>query len=87
MVTQGDGWYAYDLSPEDLERRLDTLRLKMQRQNRSDSEVEVIVGPNRHPVNEQTTAQYESLGVAQLVVPLFGTTLEKIEERALRFLN
>ena len=87
VVTQGDGWYAYDLSPEDLERRLDTLRLKMQRQNRSDSEVEVIVGPNRHPVNEQTTAQYESLGVAQLVVPLFGATLEKIEERALRFFN
>jgi len=45
------------------------------------------VGPNRHPVNEKTIEQYSSLGVTQLVVPLYGTALSKIEQRAAQFLR
>ncbi len=65
---------------------MDTLKTKMQQVGRSDEEIELIVGPNRHPVNEQTVARYEALGVTQLVVPLFGTTIEKLEQRASQFL-
>ena len=87
VATLGDGWYAYDISPEELALRLDLLDSKMQQAGRSLDEMELIVGPNRHPVNEKTIEQYSSLGVTQLVVPLFGTALSKIEQRAAQFLR
>ena len=59
----------------------------MQQAGRSLDEMELIVGPNRHPVNEKTIEQYSSLGVTQLVVPLHGTALSKIEQRAAQFLR
>ena len=86
VATLGDGWYAYDISPEELALRLDLLDSKMQQAGRSLDQMELIVGPNRHPVNEKTIEQYSSLGVTQLVVPLYGTALSKIEQRAARFL-
>ena len=67
--------------------RLDLLHNKMQQAGRSLDEMELIVGPNRHPVNEKTIEQYSSLGVTQLVVPLYGTVLSKIEQRAAQFLR
>ena len=87
VATLGDGWYAYDISPEELALRLDLLHNKMQQAGRSLDEMELIVGPNRHPVNEKTIERYSSLGVTQLVVPLYGTVLSKIEQRAAQFLR
>ena len=87
VATLGDGWYAYDIYPEELALRLDLLYNKMQQAGRSLDEMELIVGPNRHPVNEKTIEQYSSLGVTQLVVPLYGTALSKIEQRAAQFLR
>ena len=62
VATLGDGWYAYDISPEELALRLDLLHNKMQQAGRSLDEMELIVGPNRHPVNEKTIEQYSSWG-------------------------
>ena len=87
VVRQGEGWYAYDITPEDLANRLDTLKSKMHDAGRPDKEIELIVGPNRNPVNDKTIAQYEALGVTQLVVPLFGATIEKLKSRASQFLG
>ena len=87
VATLGDGWYAYDISPEELALRLESLDSKMQQTGRSLDQIELIVGPNRHPVNEKTIEQYSSLGVTQLVVTLYGSDLAKIEQRAAQFLS
>ena len=87
MASLGDGWYAYDISPEELALKLDLLDSRMQQAGRSLDDMELIVGPNRHPVNEKTIEQYSSLGVTQVVVPLYGTALLIIEQRAAQFLR
>ena len=82
VARQGDGWYGYDMSPEMLAARLPKLDEALQAEGRSRADITLIVGPNRHPVNEQTLPQYRELGVDQLVVPLFGSSVEKLEMRA-----
>jgi alkanesulfonate monooxygenase SsuD/methylene tetrahydromethanopterin reductase-like flavin-dependent oxidoreductase (luciferase family) len=77
----GDGWYGYDLRPEDLAQRLHSLDAAMAACGRSRSEIQVIVGPNRHPVTEQTVAEYAKAGADQLVVPVFAGNLLKLEQR------
>jgi probable F420-dependent oxidoreductase len=77
----GDGWYGYDLRPEDLVQRLHSLDAALTAWGRSRSEIQVIVGPNRHPVTEQTLAEYAKAGADQLVVPVFAGNLLKLEQR------
>lgn len=81
VAAQGDGWYGYDMTPEDLAARLPALDDALAQQQRSRDEITLIVGPNRHPVTAQTVPQYRELGVDQLVVPLGASSLEKLELR------
>ena len=77
----GDGWYGYDLTPEDLGRRLNSLDAGLARTGRDRSQIQVIVGPNRHPVTEQTLYEYSAVGADQVVVPMFASNLAKLEQR------
>ena len=67
--------------------RSDLLDSKMQQAGRSLDRIDLIMGPNRHPVNEKTIEQYSTLVVTLLVMPLYGTALSKIEQRAAQFLS
>ena len=42
----------------------------------------LYVGPNRHPINAQTSSAYADLGVEQIVAPLGARTVEKLALRA-----
>ena len=77
----GDGWYGYDLTPEDLGRRLNSLDAGLASTGRDRSQIQVIVGPNRHPVTEQTLYEYSDVGADQVVVPMFASNLAKLEQR------
>ena len=77
----GDGWYGYDLTPEDLGRRLNSLDAGLASTGRDRSQIQVIVGPNRHPVTEQTLYEYSAMGADQVVVPMFASNLAKLEQR------
>lgn len=77
----GDGWYGYDLTPEDLGRRLNSLDAALASTGRDRSQIQVIVGPNRHPVTEQTLYEYSAAGADQVVVPMFASNLAKLEQR------
>ena len=77
----GDGWYGYDLTPEDLGRRLNSLDAGLATPGRDRSQIQVIVGPNRHPVTEQTLYEYSAVGADQVVVPMFASNLAKLEQR------
>ena len=77
----GDGWYGYDLTPAELGARLRELDAAMAVTGRRRSEIQIIVGPNRHPVNPQTLADYAAEGADQIVVPVFASNMAKLEQR------
>ena len=78
---RGQGWYGYDMSPQDLAARLPELDAALAQAGRSRSDIDLVVGPNSHPVNAGTIAEYRDLGVKQLVVPLFASSIAKLEVR------
>ncbi len=82
VARQGDGWYGYDMTPEQLAERLPALDAALAAEGRSREDITLIVGPNRHPVNAGTIGQYAELGVDQLVVPLFASSVDKLAVRA-----
>lgn len=82
VAQRGDGWYGYDMSPQDLAERLPVLDAALADAGRSRADIRLIVGPNRHPITPETVAQYRELGVEQLVAPLGASTVEKLELRA-----
>ena len=55
---------------------MEALRMMSERED-----ITLIVGPNRHPVTPETTVAYRDLGVDQLVVPIFGSSIDKLEVR------
>lgn len=77
----GDGWYGYDLTPEALVERLPGLDAALAASGRSRQDIQLIVGPNRHPVNPETIAAYAAAGTDQLVVPVFAGSMEKLASR------
>lgn len=87
VARQGQGWYGYDMSPETLAEKLPKLDEALAAEGRSRDDIRVFVGPNRHPVNADTVAAYAALGVEQLVVPLFGGSVEKLQARLEGLLN
>ena len=81
VAQRGDGWYAYDLSPEGLAEKLPLLDAELSNAGRSRDDVTLYVGPNRHPINDESVAAYAELGVAQIIAPLGARSLEKLEMR------
>ena len=81
VARMGDGWYGYDLTPEALLERLPGLDAALAASGRSRQDIQLIVGPNRHPVNPETIAAYAAAGTDQLVVPVFAGSIEKLASR------
>jgi len=81
VARMGDGWYGYDLTPEALVERLPGLDAALAASGRSRQDIQLIVGPNRHPVNPETIAAYAAAGTDQLVVPVFAGSMEKLASR------
>ncbi len=78
VAQRGQGWYGFDLTPEMLEAKLPVLEAELAAAGRSLDDIQLIVSPNRHPVNQQTITGYRALGVQQLVVPLGASSLDKL---------
>ena len=81
VAERGQGWYAYDISPEGLAEKLPQLDEALAKAGRTRDDITLYVGPNRHPVNDETIKAYADLGVEQLVLPLGASNLEKLEMR------
>ena len=87
VAQYGQGWYGFDLSPEMLAEKLPALDGALQDAGRTRSDIDLVVGPNRHPVNAETIPRYAELGVDQLVVPLGAGSVDKLEMRLDRLLD
>jgi probable F420-dependent oxidoreductase len=80
-ATLGDGWYGYDLSPEDVAKHLATIAKLRDEAGRGDTPVKVTVAPGRVRLDADVAAAYEAAGVEQLVVPLFGRNLDGLNRQ------
>ena len=81
VVSHGQGWYGFNMSPETLAERLQRLRELAESADRDPDSILIYVGPAGHPINPDTVGQYAQLGVDQLVVPLAAGNLEKLQAR------
>lgn len=87
VAQRGQGWYGYDMQPADMGPKLERLQSLLQSAGRDMSDIDLLVGPNRHPVTPETVAGYAAHGVTQMVVPLGASSLEKLKQRAERLLE
>lgn len=82
VATQGDGWYGYNLTPAEAKERLSRLDVLLAEQGRTRQELQIVLGAAGQPVTAQTMAEYRELGIDQLLVGVFGSSLDKLEARA-----
>ena len=70
------------MDPATLASRLTRLDELLAEQGRSRSDIEVYVGPNKHPIDAETVPAYEAAGVQQLNVMVAGRDLDGFKRRA-----
>ena len=82
VASHGQGWYGYDMAPNTVAEKLQTLDKMLAENGRSREDVAVYVGPNKHPVTKDTVAAYADCGVQQLIVLVGGRDLDGFTRRA-----
>ena len=75
----GQGWYGFNVSPEDVAGYLERLDGLLTENGRLRSEIGVVIGPYGHKLNPERARQYEDAGVDQLVGLIVGRDLDELE--------
>ena len=82
----GQGWFGFNLPPEQVGPRLQQLDRFLAEGGRSRSEIQISIGPNNHPVDGGRLEAYREAGVDQLIVaamaPKIDTLLKVIDGHA-----
>ena len=82
VATLGDGWYGFNLNPQELLARRAVLQQFVEDADRSFDDIQVVVCPNKYRVTPELVADYRAAEVDQLIVPLMGKDLATLERRA-----
>ena len=64
----GDGWYGFNLSPEEATERIAALRSLLQRRTRDPAAFEIVVAPFTKPVRPADLARYHAAGVDEVTI-------------------
>ena len=84
VVTQGDGWYAFNLDPEAARAGFERLDAKLRDAGRDPASVRRYIGAGGLRVTPDIAAAYRDAGVDQLVLGLFATNIDDLKRRAER---
>ena len=84
VVTQGDGWYAFNLDPDAARAGFERLDTKLREAGRDPASVRRYVGAGGLRVTPGIAAAYRDAGVDQLVLGLFATNIDDLKRRAER---
>ena len=79
VADMGQGWYGFNVAPEDVAGYLERLDGLLAENGRSRSEIEVVIGPYGHKLNPERARQYQDAGVDQLVGLIVGRDLDELE--------
>ena len=82
VVTQGDGWYAFNLDPDAARAGFERLDAKLRDAGRDPASVRRYVGAGGQRVTPDIAAAYRDAGVDQLVLGLFATNVDDLKRRA-----
>jgi probable F420-dependent oxidoreductase len=82
----GQGWYGFKLTPETLTERLVLLDRLLAENGRTRKDIQLYVSPHGSAVNADDFARFRDMGVEQVLLPVFGRTIDKFHERADRVL-
>ena len=82
VVTQGDGWYAFNLDPAGAESAFGRLNARLREAGRDPATVRRYVGAGRLRVTPDMASAYADAGVEQLILGLFATNLDDLRRRA-----
>jgi probable F420-dependent oxidoreductase len=77
----GDGWYGFDLTPDGLRAKLHTLDNHLAAAGRTRADIQIHVGPNRHPITAETLAAYAEAGADQVIAPAFARDLDGLARK------
>jgi len=83
----GQGWYGFNMTPASLESRLITLEKMLAEEKRTLSDISIFVSPAAGNAKTDTLKQFEQLGAAQVILPLFASDPNKLREKANRCLS
>jgi probable F420-dependent oxidoreductase len=72
VAALGQGWYGFNVAPEDVGERLGRLEELLAEQRRSRSEIEVSICPYLLGADADTVKRYEDAGVDQVILLLLG---------------
>ena len=73
----GQGWFGFDLAPEDLSAPLKKLDELLAAAGRSRDDVRIYVSPYLRPAEPDTLRAYGDLGVEQVILPFFARSAEE----------
>lgn len=77
----GQGWFGYDLTPDQLDACLKRLDALLAKAGRSRSDVKIQLSP-RGGADADTLARLRDAGVDQVVLPLFARDVDSLRKRA-----
>jgi len=77
----GQGWYGFNLSPEQAAERIGRLKTLLAERGREPDRVQIAIGTYTHPVNEASIAAYRAAGADQLVLLLLARNVEQLKAR------
>lgn len=85
VANDGQGWYAFNLGPDDLKTHLRELDLMLAERGRSRSEIFVSVCGYEKPVDADAIRQYHEAGADQVILMATDLTPDNCEERLDRY--
>jgi probable F420-dependent oxidoreductase len=80
-VDMGQGWYGYDLQPDEAAEPLAALDRLLAERGRSRDSFQIFVSPAFRRVDRSGLERYRDLGVDQVVIPLLAGDADGIERR------
>jgi probable F420-dependent oxidoreductase len=72
VAAQGQGWFGFDLSPDEARAHVARLDGHLAAQGRSRADIQVFISPFRRAPTRELIEQYEAVGVDQVIVPVGG---------------
>ena len=77
----GQGWYGFNLSPEEVAERVRHLEALLTERERRLADVEITVCPYLRPIDRDALKRYREAGVDQLTLLVFTRTIEQLNEK------
>jgi len=78
----GQGWYGYNVAPDQLTERLAKLDSLLTEAGRTRNELQIYIAPRVRAERPEDLAPYWDAGVDQLLFPLFGRDADGLARRA-----